>query len=311
VFPLETLAIFCFESQKTSRQKQATVVRLPMKSPSNHHKGTTMLKISITARKGGQARSTSAVHMAGAFSKLGYRVLVIDGDAQPTTSKFFLSPTTVDSLPPERTTVALYEVTGKPSTHLLVHPTAFPNISLIPGSDHATRFDHPVPEAHPFLCDAIRDFLHDENHLADIVLMDTAPSSALLTYSTLVAADFAITPVECRTNAVQELQFVQDFIGKVTTTRNSSLRWMGLFPSRYAKRHTVQRLYREDLERAFGDLFIPIAIPESSIVEQAFIQRKLLPTWKPRTAVARAYIELADEILKRAGQLAPAQRSAA
>jgi chromosome partitioning protein len=326
VFPAETHTIIddnlpklcLLFPQETKTPGQAIRVKSkaafrPMNTPGTPTpaRKTTMLKISITARKGGQARSTSAFHLAGAFARLGFRVLIIDADGQPTVSKCFLTAETVDCLPPHRTIAALYDDRAQPSISDIVHPTTFPGISIIPGSDHAAQFDHPVPEDHPFLCDALRDFLPELDEVADILIMDTAPSSALLTYSTLVAADFAITPVVCEVNAVQELQFVKRFIEKVAASRNANLRWLGIFPSQFARRLAVHRTFRDALDAAFTSLLIPVPVPESALVKEAAIVRKPLPLWKPRTLVGKAYTDLAEEILRRAGVETPAQRRAA
>ena len=48
-----------------------------------------MRKISISNRKGGTAKTTTAVHLAAAQSLAEYRVLLIDSDSQGQCSRFF------------------------------------------------------------------------------------------------------------------------------------------------------------------------------------------------------------------------------
>src|SRR5689334_12066483 len=100
---------------------------------------------------------------------MGKRVLILDADAQPTVSKCLLSAQMVDTLPAERTVAALYDDRAFPTAEQVVHATEFEAIRLIPGSDHAARYDYPTPEEHPGWCEAIRAFLPELEPLADVL----------------------------------------------------------------------------------------------------------------------------------------------
>jgi len=256
-----------------------------------------MLAISVAARKGGQARSTTVFHLAGAFAALGRRVVVIDADPQATASKLFLGAGAVAALPASRTAAALYG-DGFFAAGALLLPTAWEAVRLLPGGEAAGAHDFPGGGVGP--AEALRDALPDLAPLCDVLLMDTPPVAGLLTLSTLAAADVALTPVVCEVNAVHELQYLRAFLGRVRRDWNPPMRWL-LCAAAYRARLSVHRAYAEALAGAYPDGWLPVQVPEAAVVKEAAVAGKPLPLWRPRTGAARAFVGLAEELLKRAG----------
>jgi chromosome partitioning protein len=262
-----------------------------------------MLTISVAARKGGQARSTTCFHLAGAFAALGLRVVVIDCDPQPTVSKLLLGSAAVDALAPERTLAAVYDDTAIVPARQVVYPTGHKGIMVIPGGEGSAAYDHPDPERRPELAHALAAFAGElADWTVDVVLIDTAPNAALLTYSTLVAADGVLTPVVPELNAVQELQFLRRLIERVRAADRPGLRWLGVFAASYARRLALHRAYHDQVAAAFPDAWLPVAIAEAALVKEAAVARQPLPLWRPRSPAAKAYTQLAAAILARAGE---------
>jgi hypothetical protein len=47
---------------------------------------------------------------------------------------------------------------------------------------------------------------------------------------------------------------------------------------------------------------VPVPVPESAIVKDAGARRRPLPLWRPRSAAAQAFVNLAEVLWQRAGR---------
>ena len=67
-------------------------------------RGRTMASvISFINQKGGCGKSSTCLHLAGAFAAAGYRVLLVDMDPQGSLSRGFLGPEAVERLTADET----------------------------------------------------------------------------------------------------------------------------------------------------------------------------------------------------------------
>ena len=146
-------------------------------------------------RKGGCGKTSFVFHTAGELARRKAKVLLLDCDPQASLSQSFFGSRAVEEIHPARSVVALFHDNMDPDPKKLIHETNFPGIHIVPATEPLTSFNHPEPTRHGFLQDALRQFVAEVRTGYDVVLIDTPPNLQLLTWASLVAADYCITPV--------------------------------------------------------------------------------------------------------------------
>src|SRR3712207_1652882 len=93
-----------------------------------------MYKLVLANNKGGVAKTTTTVNLAYAFARNGYKVLVVDVDAQSNTTYTLLGRLV------EENTLFDVLIDGKQISDIIVH-TATPNLDIAPSSINLSAAD--------------------------------------------------------------------------------------------------------------------------------------------------------------------------
>lgn len=250
-------------------------------------------------RKGGCGKTSFVFHAAGDLARRKAKVLLIDCDPQASLSQSFFGSRAVEGIDPAMSVVALFDDSMDPDPAKVIHETNFPTIHVVPATDPLTSFNHPDPPKHGFLQDALRQFVAEVRSQYDYVLIDTPPNLQLLTWASLVAADYCVTPVVPEDYAAQGIVHVKKFIEEVQATRNSSLRWMGLLICMVQARLGIHKVYEQVMRDAYGDLVISTAIPLATIFKEAVSLKTPAPLHKPKIAASKTITALVDELIER------------
>jgi chromosome partitioning protein len=254
-------------------------------------------------RKGGVGRSTLLYNLAGALSKRGLRVLIVDLDPQASISQIILSPEAVDVLPVNRSIVAMLGDEFFGSARSIIQPAGIPGVDLVPGSNALSRFNFPEPEKTGDLQDSLRDALADVRGDYDAILCDTPPSLETLAWIPAVAADVALTPTPAEALAVQELVHAGRFLERVRWARNPRLVWLGVVLTMHQPRLAIHEAYTRSLRDSYGDLVLENAVPFNVAFKECVVARQPLAFWKPKGAPAKSIDAVAGEILARVDKL--------
>lgn len=250
-------------------------------------------------RKGGTGKTSTIFHLAGEFARRGNRVLLLDCDPQASLSQSFFGSRTVEQLDADVSIVALFDDRMDPDPSKVIYETTFPKINIVPATEALTRFNHPEPTEHGFLQDALRQFVVEVAPRYSCVLIDTPPNLQLLTWTSLVAADYCITPVVPEDYAAQGLVFVKRFIEQVQAARNGQLRWMGLLISMVQKRLGIHGVYEHVMRDAYGDLVLATKVPQAAIFKESVSLKTPVSLHKPKVTASKVIAQLTDEILQR------------
>ena len=145
-----------------------------------------MIKITVVSTKGGAGKTTLTANLGALLSDMGYRVLLIDADPQPTLSSYF----NVSHSSPGGITQLLMNS----SFDGVVSRTEFDNLELVASDDPSNK-----------LRDWIRDtpdgrvrlkYLLGKPGLGyDFVLIDTQGAVGPLQDAAVVAADLLLSPI--------------------------------------------------------------------------------------------------------------------
>lgn len=143
-----------------------------------------MRRIAIVNMKGGVGKTTTAVHVAAGFARLGQRVLLIDADPQGNVGHVF-------DRPPGNTIREL--MLGEAALADVIVRDVRPGLDLILASPSAFGLDAQ-------LAGAVQRETILARRLADLpgfdcVVVDTSPSMGLLAYNALLFATELIVPV--------------------------------------------------------------------------------------------------------------------
>jgi len=255
--------------------------------------------ITMLNQKGGVGKSSTTFHLGGTVAKLGRRVLLVDNDPQSSLTQGLIGPDTTAQLSPSETIAALYR--GEPVySGSLVRPTAFANLDLLPGSEHAGEFNRPHPHAEPWeLQVSLVDAMDDLRRQYDLIMVDCPPTLQMASWAALAASDGLIVPVQPEDYGSQGLAAVRRSIELVRETINQRLRIIGLLITMYNGRRAVHQLYEKTLRELYGDEVFATPIPYSADIPEATMLRKPLAWHKPRGAVTKVLEVLAGELLAR------------
>ena len=179
--------------------------------------------------------------------------------------------------------------------------TSVPGLSLVPASPDLAGIELEIaqrPQREFLLQQAVRD------HLAgyDEVLIDCPPSLNLLTINALVAADRVLVPLQCEFYAMEGLAQLTGTIERVQRALNPRLELHGVLLTMYDRRNNLCDLVAADVRGHFGDKVYQTVIPRNVRVSEAPSHGLPVMVYDERCAGSLAYLELAAEILRRAGR---------
>lgn len=256
--------------------------------------------IVLLNQKGGVGKTSTTFHLAGTLAKEGCRVLAVDVDPQASLTQGFEGPQFMRALGRHESVAALFGDDLVPAPDELIRPTAFPGISIVPGSGHLTRFNVPEPELLPADQQrALCEFVSEIRDQFDVILFDCPPNLHLCSWAALVAADHIICPLQAEDFGSQGIAAILDCVETVLRGANPRLRLLGFLLTMFNPRLAIHKAYETMLREMYGTDVLTTAIPIGTDFKEAIAQRKPIVFHKPKGASAKAIKALADELFAR------------
>lgn len=242
-----------------------------------------MHKIVIANRKGGVAKSTTAVHIAAGLAMVGVRTLLIDTDTQGHCAYMLgVNPDKglADVLDGEKPTAALYE--ARESLFLLSGGKA------LAGANKLIARENIAPEK--FMSRKLKEL----DGSFDVAIIDAAPSYSELGVNALFYATEAIIPVSYE---VLSLHGLTEFISEIQTIEELTGQAL---PYRVLPTMADGRVKKtEEIDQQLRDYFngqVLEAIPYSAAVSRAPGFKKTIYEYEPKGRASHAYATLAGTI---------------
>ena len=236
--------------------------------------------------KGGVGKTAAAVNLSHLAARDGLRVLLADLDPQAAASYLF-------RVRPRVKGGGTALIRGGAGLDRAVKGTDFAGLDLLP-ADFTFRNLDLILDATKKPTERLARLLRPLTTSYDVVFLDCPPGISLLSEAVLHAADLVLAPIIPTTLSVRTLDQLTEFIRGLDGHKPAVLAFCSMTDRR-------KRLHKEITQRlpAERDDVAAAAIPALSVVEQMAVQRSPVTAFAPRSAAARAYAALWDEVRAR------------
>ncbi|WP_181791495.1 ParA family protein [Myxococcus llanfairpwllgwyngyllgogerychwyrndrobwllllantysiliogogogochensis] len=266
-----------------------------------------MKVVTVSTQKGGAGKTTSAVHLAVGLNRAGYRVLVVDLDAQAHASKWLLPAIPRDALG----AAGVLESGEPPAEEDLLPVPNRPGLSVLPAS-LALRKSNITLRENPGADRVLSSALAPIGGSFDFCIIDTPPAVELVTYNALAAADYVLVPVTSAFLALDGLGELQKTLELVRSRTNPRLEVLGYLHLAVTKGYSNSTEVREILQKKQGSKLLKCEIRTSSV--QMTIAAHRLTAWDKEAGDERGledWTAVQAEILGRMGVKAAAKPATA
>lgn len=235
-----------------------------------------MKTIAIATQKGGQGKTTIALHLAFAAQEAGLKVLYVDMDEQGNGSLVLAGDSKIAHEPgySALTVSALFD----PATGRSVKPlTTEKNIDLIAPDNRLPQYIQGTFELGSPVLTAPRTVLAKFRDDYDLCVIDAPPALGQVLAALLAASDAVISPMSVDLFSIDGVANLLDTITKIRDAENPALIQLGIVPNQVNTRSKYEMDTLDELRSAYGALITPYAFSLRHAVKAAISARK--PVW--------------------------------
>jgi chromosome partitioning protein len=255
--------------------------------------------IVLANQKGGVGKTTSALNLACALSRLGKRVLLIDLDPQATATAGLLADQAIEAYRQGKTMVQVI-LRGVPLADVIIAAGhELPDGRLTPFDLAASHIELSETDSkrEPGFDVVLREALQPNRQRYDWVILDAPPNLGMLTWMALAAAEEVIIPVRTEPYDTMGVGLILGTINKIQRRLNPALRLTGILPTQFDRRKSVDREVLEHLVRSIESRAPVLSpVPNSAVFGHASRDGRIVVEASPLSAAAIVYASLAKAI---------------
>ena len=246
--------------------------------------------ISIVNQKGGVGKTTTAINLGAALSRLGKFVLLVDLDPQANAS----SGLGIDYRNLE---YGVYDVLmGEKGFRDIIRNTPHDGYKIAPATIDLAGVSIELVNKEEREFQLAKQILQIRNDY-DYVLIDCPPSLGLLTINALVASDEVLIPVQSEYYALEGLGQLLQTVQLVRDNLKPDLSVRGAVITMFDKRNKLSQQVLEELYQHFPHYVYRSTIPRNVRLTEAPSHGISIFDYDEKSKGARAYERLAREFL--------------
>lgn len=261
--------------------------------------GSTLTKtITVTNQKGGTGKTSTSLFIAYGLAQRGYKVLLVDLDAQSDASY-----STGASYDDNQTSfeMLLKDIKAKDAIISIDVDDFEGSLDLLPASPNLATLDMQIAKRQ--LIDTqynLLDALKPVKNGYDYIILDTPPALSIAVLNALTASDYVVVPTQADIYSLKGLGQLARTIQTIQGRSNPSVKVAGILIGRYDTRTNFTKAITDMLEQTSEKLNSKVfatKIREAIAIKEAQGERTNLFEYAPKAKVTTDVNQFINELL--------------
>ncbi len=247
--------------------------------------------IAVANQKGGVGKTTTSVNLCYGLKQAGKNVLLCDTDPQG-------NSTTSMGVSKNKITAGTYQALSGGAIEDCIVQTPYGDLLPSNAQLSGAAVELVGVKQREFV---LKNALAKIKDKYDYIIVDCPPSLELLTLNSLCAADSLLIPVQCEYFALEGLSDLMTTVRLIKKRLNPDLEIEGVLMTMYDNRTNLSIQVTEAVKKFFRDKVYKVVIPRAVRISEAPSHGKPIMAYDRSCRGARAYNELALEVISRNG----------